>query len=88
MKTDKILMTTEQYLMAIASGLFTLLFGVFGYILNRYENRIASLEEWRLNAAKEEAERSLKILNELERVRSQNEYLTKRVDEIIKQLNE
>lgn len=80
-------MTTEQYLTAIASGLFSLLFGVFGYILNRYENRIAALEAWRLTAAKEDAERSLRILNELSQLRSQNEYLTKRVDEIIKQIN-
>lgn len=88
MKTDKIIMTTEQYLNSIIGGVITVLLGVVGYVMSRYEKRITALEEWRLTAAKEDAERSLKILNALGQVRLQNEYLTKRVDEIIKQLNE
>lgn len=87
MKTDKILMTTEQYLNSIIGGVITVLLGVVGYVMSRYEKRITALEEWRLTAAKEDAERSLRILNELTQLRSDNAYLTKRVDEIIAQLN-
>lgn len=86
-KLQQGLMTAEHYLNAILGGLFTVLFGVFGYIMNRSEKRIAALEDWRLHQSEKEHARFERILTELTQLRAQNEYLTRRVDEIVTQIN-